>query len=58
MSEELRRDLYEEYKYIKEEYGAYDAKAFAEDCGADFTDLIKADEMKEAEFRKNWVYPF
>lgn len=54
MSEELRRDLYEEYKYIKEEYGAYDAQAFAEDCGADFTDLIRA----EQECQEDIEYPF
>ena len=53
MSEELRRDLYEEYKCIREEYGAYAANDFAEDCGADFTDLISA----EQECQEDIEYP-
>jgi hypothetical protein len=52
MSEELRKELYEEYKLIKEEYGAYAADEYAENCGADFTDLI------EAEKQVVWEYPF
>ena len=54
MPEELRRGLYEEYKYIKEEYGAYDAQAFAEDCGADFTDLIREEQERQEDIE----YPF
>lgn len=43
MSEQLRRDLYNEYKCIKEEYGEIAAAEYAADCGADFRDFIAAE---------------
>ena len=52
MSEELRRELYEEYKCIKEEYGFYAAEEYAKDSGADFSDLIASEN------NVTWEYPF
>lgn len=54
MSEELRRDLYEEYKCIKEEYGEIAAAEYAADCGADFRDFMAAEHSEPISVE----YPF
>ena len=55
MSEQLRMDLYKEYKCIKEEYGEIAAAQYAAACGADFRDLIAAECSAPAEEE---FYPF